>query len=1315
MTDHSNASIRPPKDWQDFERNTRILFECILNDITVQNNGRAGQSQNGVDIYGRKDGRGSEWFGIQCKGKDINFGGEVTESELRLEVEKSRNFKPTISYFILVTTAPVDVKIQAVARKIIEERELEGNPLNVAVWGWGELENRISLYPRALQAFEPDAFPHTNQILADTSYIRSQVDFLVQEVQSSKHLIKTGYDTSAEVEILDKFIHSEIDKYRDLLKEGKSRTALQLLEKLRNEIWGSASDRIKFRLITNIGSANFELSNKKEAISCFLEAITYQPEDKIALANLALAYLLQNDTVKAIDAARKALLKDEANAEAASYLIQAHIFDESLNDPQELVSSVLSGTASVDIAVINFYRTRNDKKWVGVAKEALHRNPENEQIIRFAAEAELEIALSARRLTCIQTLQATTNIEEIKKASQILKILWDKQCSSEYPASDASLPHNLAQLYRIMDEKVLASTVVAQAMEKMPEDVNLMKLQVSFLLSNNETNEAITVLKKLNNDAESRLLYTEILSKKDPVAAIEILKDFKSTKDLEEFHVILAASIRIDSWLTHPILSKHEKIDNAIKEYNVIKELYPNHVLVSLIHSEILEYSDQEEAMNEEIKQALLVLDESTDYYERYLIAQRLEKLNRYSDIADVLDGYVNASFDSPPLRTLYYSLINSDRRSQALAFLSEMPKEVSEKPDILRATIKLHLRRGDYIAADLAIGKLLILQPKNLHIHLNRIDIWLRQRNETAIKEFLATRVEGLEGLPEERMRLAHLLDRYEHYERALALGYKMFLENSRNHDIYLAYIGLLLKPNSSKAIDLTRTIVNEDTAFVLRNHSNLNKIETFVIEQDESLRLHEDAVAETNPYAKAALGHAEGETISIPNKGDWEIISIKHKYVHLLHITMEKFERLFPESGELKCVDLKKENGDLSLEPIFKTIKDKHDYTNSVIDMYEESYLPLQLYTKLLGVDVIESWCGLVQSRRKFKVCHGNTPERNAAFNAIKDNNKAGCITDALTLHLIRMFEIEEIIVELCGSIAVTQSTKDTFRYRIERAQSNGEKSYMTMYWHDGQYYKDEITVEQIQQNLEFQTQNYEWIEQKIEILVAESDQPFPKEMEQIKAVLSHDFFDAILAAQGNSRLLLCEDQAYRQIGVTAFNLKGTWLQPVLTLAVTKGLLSREKYCRIICELVKLGHSFTSIDISILHYAMKIGNHEFQAVTKALFDKDAEVISHQRVMIEFFVDIWRTAEDSSLSKKMATSTLLHRYFYGEWKQNFDNLKLKDMLAVFSQLNNSNLLGYLKGWLTGHFHLEEIFASKENFHTTKKKRRNHKKVIRKQ
>ena len=200
------------------------------------------------------------------------------------------------------------------------------------------------------------------------------------------------------------------------------------------------------------------------------------------------------------------------------------------------------------------------------------------------------------------------------------------------------------------------------------------------------------------------------------------------------------------------------------------------------------------------------------------------------------------------------------------------------------------------------------------------------------------------------------------------------------------------------------------------------------------------------------------------------------------------------------------------------------------------------------------------------------------------------------------------------------------------------------------------------------------------------AESDQIVPEEAGRIRDALSYDFLDPILAAQGSNLLLLCEDQSYRQFSVTVFGLKGAWLQPVLMVALKNNLISKEKYGEAICNLVRAGHTFTSIDTTILQYALEKRETEIKTAAKALFGKDAEIGSHQRVMAAFLYGIWKRGIEPTLTEKMATSILLRRLFFGEWTANVEDINTEKILSLLAPLEGKRFVNYLLGWLAGHF-----------------------------
>jgi tetratricopeptide (TPR) repeat protein len=154
-----NISLPKPKDWQDFERKTRELFACVLADPNAQMNGRSGQPQNGVDIWGYRNEDRSILVGVQCK----KSGDEIEIAELEAELEKAKGFRPLISEFILATTAPRDTKIQRIARELTERLSRAGRPIRVAVWGWEDLEEQAAKYADAWKAFDPTYNPFAEQ------------------------------------------------------------------------------------------------------------------------------------------------------------------------------------------------------------------------------------------------------------------------------------------------------------------------------------------------------------------------------------------------------------------------------------------------------------------------------------------------------------------------------------------------------------------------------------------------------------------------------------------------------------------------------------------------------------------------------------------------------------------------------------------------------------------------------------------------------------------------------------------------------------------------------------------------------------------------------------------------------------------------------------------------------------------------------------------------------------------------------------------------------------------------------------------------
>jgi tetratricopeptide (TPR) repeat protein len=133
MSQPSDYELPPPREWKLFERWVRDIFSAEWGN-QAKMNGRSGQSQFGVDIYGQpKDS--NEWHGVQCKKRSNQFGSNITCEEIKNLVKMAKYFKPFLTRYIIATTSPRDASIQADVREISDKNKKEGSfEVDIIFW-----------------------------------------------------------------------------------------------------------------------------------------------------------------------------------------------------------------------------------------------------------------------------------------------------------------------------------------------------------------------------------------------------------------------------------------------------------------------------------------------------------------------------------------------------------------------------------------------------------------------------------------------------------------------------------------------------------------------------------------------------------------------------------------------------------------------------------------------------------------------------------------------------------------------------------------------------------------------------------------------------------------------------------------------------------------------------------------------------------------------------------------------------------------------------------------------------------------------------
>ena len=123
MPGPATSDLPRPQSWDESEDMVWEIYAREWRDPHAQRNGRSGQPQQGVDIYGRPRGLEGRYAGIQCKRYD---DGRLTESLVAGEAAKAERFRSALAEYLSAITASRDASLREDVREINTRGETAG-------------------------------------------------------------------------------------------------------------------------------------------------------------------------------------------------------------------------------------------------------------------------------------------------------------------------------------------------------------------------------------------------------------------------------------------------------------------------------------------------------------------------------------------------------------------------------------------------------------------------------------------------------------------------------------------------------------------------------------------------------------------------------------------------------------------------------------------------------------------------------------------------------------------------------------------------------------------------------------------------------------------------------------------------------------------------------------------------------------------------------------------------------------------------------------------------------------------------------------
>lgn len=1278
----SSNVIGKPEQEGDFERRCCVLFSEIVNDPDLKLVATRGKKQGGFDLVGTRNGDPDQPVGVQCKNKPS--GARLDLREVEDDIRSMLASSIPVTEIYVVTTASNDLKHDELAIQIRSEQKRLGRTVNIQIWGWDTLSEKIRGSARAYKVFDPNYSPSTDTLIDVTtetldrqSQIQAQIADGFERMQAtlSAQIPLDPENTTT----VDAILNQQLDDIRDLLNGGKSRSALVLLEKLQAAS-ATRSVAIRARILANMGFAHLRMGDERKGGALMLEAHALNPGDPKMRANRVFGLFLTGDRDAAAACAIETLAADPANGMAAAYFYQiAAVADDELR-PDDVVPTALWDEEGVRVTRGVYLRQRQDPRWHDWVRESARALPESMILQRFDAEATLDEIYTRRAFSAGEGDDADR--ARLAEATQCLQSIWDEARLQEDAAEDltTSLAVNLITAYRALRDLDAAEVVIREAITLSPNDQGIIIAAAHVDIIRDRDAEAATKLEPLAEGPQRTIAYVGALAKllrwEELVAfATEARRDALKGLDRQGFDVM-----RLHARLASNAVTD---VDGAFDE---VIEAWPEDlvVLATVADLAVEFHPDRFEAL---FSAAIARSALPAPLPERMVLVDLARRQGRYAAVIDILSGHVDTQSASDPLLALLHAYTNAGVRPDTHSFIESLPGHVLDLGHYARLAGAAEYNRGDLVAAGRHLRRALAVDPADLKSRLILAGTLQRDNREAEARRIVIESDEAsLKGSDLDRLRLAGLLRREGQGSRAIALGFAAASRNRDDRQIASNYPMLIFMDQSP--IPEFEVEAGAQAGYWIK----LEGVGTGDIEGvlgDEAIP-EALAIKSDNAVFKAVQGKAVGDEIVLPPalgiERRYVLRQIRHKWLWLADDILRTLAARFPEGAGI--VQMTTQGDDIG--PILDVVRRGEERNQVALATYHDSALPIAMVASLNRDNVLALSHRIVADGKPVKTCLGLHPEREAAQLISRRARGRGIVVDTLTLLTANTLEIIPPLKDYFGRIVVARSTMDELiEWRDTQALSAGQDT-LSLGYEGDQAVKSSRTAEENDHQLALLRGLIECVQTHCEI-APESSEALTIDTATIDAVGLTDLLDPIRLARQYNVPLVSDDLHYRQLASLAGVEASTWLQPALLEMRSAEAIDNERYALAIVRLTALRHESVSVDsesLLALLTCAEIDDAGFDLAVGNIGGPNAELASHVRVVVAFMRNVW-TLDIPSWRKGRACGKLIESLARN---RTFEVGTLLDLLEVslrraaarsdiFNQARQ-----YLDDWRRGHF-----------------------------
>ena len=1043
---------------------------------------------------------------------------------------------------------------------------------------------------------------------------------------------------------------SEIDDTRVLLETYRPKSALDQFEKLKERIWTDAPPIVKFRILTNMAAAHFELNNKQEAAKFLIEAFQYHSEDEKALSNLAFAYFLFGETEKAADYAKQTLEKNPANINAHVVLIHISSKEEPLEKIIAQVPNYLHETPEIAHAFSDTAKEQGcleeAKRWREVAVEQDADPGFKASLATILIEQVLDDPFNMY----IKPLEGSQK-EQLSRVVELLTEAWDCVADTELRSVRTDWIINRSTALRFLGDSEAVIKDLDTVIEIEPPNSTLLptllKNRAILNFEQGDNEGAIEFLEKIHSTPEKSkaqiMIASALFFSKRYDEAITKLNNLLTTE--------LSSELKDEAnrWLVR-IYIDTERFEEAERILTILKESSPTSILNFINAAQISNGTGNREEAISFLKEAYEIAKNCEASIEIVELADELFDHRQFIEAATLYEKLADTSQNSQFTIGLLASYYNAGERGKALEICQKLREKYGPLENISEREVMIYEEIGDMKQAEVVCKAYLNEFPNDIEMQIRLGLVYYRSSKEEEIDHVLDSfcdfkNFSFLENLSLEAcVQLAFLYQVRSQPEKALQVMYETRRTRFDKRDAHLQYIRLFYQVDKQIPEVLNPVQVQVDTAVQIDSPDQ--SVWYIIMDRDDVdiIRGERDI---KKPLAQRLLGKVENDEVdlgkTLVGQRVGKITAIKSKHVYACQESFEKYPELFQGDqglGSITLDDSNETDDSARFQPLLDFVNKQHEASLEIENVYKEHLPPIGVFMNWTGRNVLDVWSLLINKPDLGIMCwDGSTKEKSRALALLKEPKpKPKLVVDIISLITLHALKAADTVVKTFGKLAVAQSTIDALLQMIHEQESMwSQREGMSIEKQGNRYVRHMINPEDVKGSVERLKDLVKWIRKNCDVLPCTPALQMNQKLKRKLDETFHPIFlDTLLLATQPGHLLLSDDERLRAYAKTNFNsdagtnfqIEDVWTQVVLERCLNLNMLDKTQYDKMIIQLVCSNYYHTEFDTDVLMEALKQANwnlaEPYNSLVQALREEKMSLQDALNVSVDFLFKIW-------------------------------------------------------------------------------------------